>query len=172
MAEVILGTVVATFGIKGEVKIHSNTDFAAYRYKKGNKVTLYSPAKKERVEVKIVTHRTFKNLDIVLFENFINPEMASKYIGYSVLIERNESEFEDGIYHYDDIWKCEVYYKDQLIGTVTDMINSTSNITLRIARTGKKDLLYPFVDKFIKEVDVANKKIYISPIPGMLDLWK
>ena len=56
MAEVILGTVVATFGIKGEVKIHSNTDFAAYRYKKGNKVTLYSPIKKERIEVKI----TFK----------------------------------------------------------------------------------------------------------------
>lgn len=170
MAQVILGTVVATFGIKGEVKIHSNTDFAAYRYKKGNKVILYSPVKKESLEVKIITHRTFKNLDIVLFENFVNPEMAEKYIGYQVLIERSQNEFEDGIYHYDDIWKCEVYFEDTFIGTVIDMINSTSNVTLRIKREGKKDLLYPFVDKFIESVDVENKKIYIKPIPGMLDL--
>ena len=34
---VILGTVVSTFGIKGEVKIHSNTDFAKVRYKKNNR---------------------------------------------------------------------------------------------------------------------------------------
>ena len=33
----------------------------------------------------------------------------------------------------------------------------------------KKDLLYPFVEKFIEKVDVENKKIYLSPIKGMID---
>ena len=168
--EVILGTIVATFGIKGEVKIHSNTDFAAYRYQKGNEVILYSPIKKSREIVKIVSHRTFKNLDIVLFENFINPEMAQKYIGYQVLINREENELEEGYYHYADLIGCDVYNKDEKVGRVDDIINSNSHSTLRIKREGKKDLLYPFVERFIESIDISNKRINIKPIPGMLDL--
>ena len=52
MAEVILGTVVATFGIKGEVKIHSNTDFAAYRYKKVTKLLYTLQQKKKELKLK------------------------------------------------------------------------------------------------------------------------
>lgn len=166
---VILGTVVATFGIKGEVKIHSNTDFAAYRYKKGNKVILHSPIKNTDEEFKILSHRTNKNVDIVLFEGIINPDMAQKYIGYQVLIERNKDELEEGIYHYEDIYLCDVYYNDEKVGKVTDMINSTSHITLRIARSGKKDLLYPFVERFIESIDINEKKIVLNPIEGMID---
>ena len=166
---VILGTVVATFGIKGEVKIHSNTDFAAYRYKKGNKVILHSPIKNTDEEFKILSHRTNKNVDIVLFDGIINPDMAQKYVGYQVLIEREQNELEEGVYHYEDLYLSDVYYLDNKIGQVIDMINSTSHVTLRIKREGKKDLLYPFVDRFIESIDVKEKRINISPIEGMLD---
>ena len=33
---VILGIVVGSFGIKGDIKVKSCTDFASKRYKKGN----------------------------------------------------------------------------------------------------------------------------------------
>ena len=36
--QVILGVIVKPFGLKGEVKVHSNTSFAKKRYKKGNEV--------------------------------------------------------------------------------------------------------------------------------------
>lgn len=170
--EIILGTIVATFGIKGEVKIHSNTDFAAYRYQKGNNIILYSPIKKTSETFEVVSHKVAKNVDVVLFKGIDNPNMASKYIGYHVLIEKPENEFEDGIYHYADLWHCQVIYEDQIIGEVIDLINSVSQITLRIKRKDKKDLLYPFIDKFISMVDIENKKIYINPIPGMLELWR
>ena len=52
---------------------------------------------------------------------------------------------------------------------VIDLINANSNLILRIKREDKKDLLYPFVQKFIKEVDITNKRIDILPIKGMLD---
>ena len=166
---VILGTVVATFGIKGEMKIHSNTDFASYRYKKGNKVILHSPIKNTNEEMKIISHRTNKNVDIVLLEGITNPDMAQKYIGYQVLIERDRSELDDGYYHYEDLYLSDVYYLDNKIGKVIDMINSTSHVTLRIKRDNKKDLLYPFVERFIKSVDVENKRIDLNPIEGMID---
>ena len=49
------------------------------------------------------------------------------------------------------------------------MFDSGSHLILRIKRENKKDLLYPFVDKFIEKVDVENKKIYLNPITGMID---
>ena len=49
------------------------------------------------------------------------------------------------------------------------MINSTSHVTLRIKRDNKKDLLYPFVDRFIKSIDVKEKRIDVNPIEGMID---
>lgn len=170
--KIILGKVVKTFGIKGELKIHSNTDFASYRYKKGNEIILFSPITNTSETFKVKTHRTDKNSDIVLFEGITNPDVALKYIGYQVLIEKPDNEFEDGIYHYADLWHCEIIYQNEVIGKVIDMINSVSYITLRVKREGKKDLLYPFVEKFIENVDIENKKIYIKPIAGMLELWR
>lgn len=166
---VILGTVVSTFGIKGEVKIHSNTDFAKVRYQKNNKVILYSPIKKVEEEFTILSYRAHKNVDIVLLSGITTPEDAQKYIGYQVLINRDQSELDDGYYHYEDLYLCDVYYLDNKIGQVIDMINQTSQITLRVKREGKKDLLYPFVDRFIESIDVSNKKIVIKPIEGMID---
>ena len=158
--QVILGTIVGVFGIKGEVKVKSNTDFGIIRFKKGNKVE----------EKTIISHKeSTKGLDIILFEGIDNPEMAQKYIGYEILLEKQDEELLEGYYHYADIWKCDVYYNDELIGDVIDMFDSGSHLILRIKREDKKDLLYPFVEKFIEKVDVENKKIYLSPIKGMID---
>ena len=49
------------------------------------------------------------------------------------------------------------------------MFDSGSQVTLRIKREEKKDLLYPFVDRFIEKVDVENKQIIIKPLTGMID---
>lgn len=166
---VILGTVVSTFGIKGEIKVHSNTDFAKVRYQKNNKVILYSPIKKVEEEFTILSYRNNKNIDIVLLDGITSPEQAQKYVGYQVLINRDSSELDDGYYHYEDLYLCDVYYLDNKIGQVIDMINQTAHITLRIKRDGKKDLLYPFVDRFIKSVNVESKRIDLNPIEGMIE---
>ena len=43
MEYITLGKIVSTFGIKGEVKVYSSSQFSSARYKKGNKVSLLSP---------------------------------------------------------------------------------------------------------------------------------
>jgi len=167
--EVILGTIVATFGIKGEVKIHSNTDFAKIRYKKGNIIRAYSPIKKVSENLTVVSYKQVKNVDVVLFEEYSTPETVSKLIGYQLFTDATDTKLAKNSYHYDDLWHCEVYYNNVKIGVVDDMINSASSIILRIKREDKKDLLYPFIERFITSVDVANKRIELNPIEGMLD---
>ena len=48
------------------------------------------------------------------------------------------------------------------------MFDSGAHLTLRIKREEQKDILYPFVDKFISSIDVENKRIDINPINGMI----
>ena len=168
--EVILGTIVGVFGLNGEVKVKSNTDFAKIRYKKGNEVILYSPISKTQEKVKILHYKTsVKGLDILSFNNLNDPETAKKYIGYQILIEKPQDDLKGDNYYYADLWNSDVYHNDVKIGKVIDLFDAGSHVILRIQREGKKDLLYPFVDKFIKEVNTTQKIIIISPIEGMVD---
>jgi ribosomal 30S subunit maturation factor RimM len=38
-----------------------------------------------------------------------------------------------------------------------------------ITRTGMDDALVPMVKAFVQHIDIANKRIVITPIPGLLD---
>ncbi len=167
--EVILGTIVGTFGVHGEVKVKSNTDFAKIRYRKGNEIIIYSPVKQQKEFLTINSYKTNKGLDILSFENLTNPDLVSKYIGCQILIEKPMDDLKKDMYYYGDIWHCDVYNENEKIGIVVDMFDSGSHLILRIQREGKKDILYPFVSQFVKNVDVQAKKIEISPIKGMIE---
>ena len=134
--EVILGTIVTTFGIKGEVKVHSNTDFAKTRYKVGNEVILYSPITQKKETLKISSHKQSKGMDIISFENLTNPDMVLKYIGYKILADKKDESLGKDVYHYADIYNCNAIYEGNVIGKVVDIINSSSHLTLRIKREG------------------------------------
>ena len=168
--EVILGTIVTTFGIKGEVKVHSNTDFAKTRYKVGNEVILYSPITQKKETLKISSHKQSKGMDIISFENLTNPDMVLKYIGYKILADKKDESLGKDVYHYADIYNCNAIYEGNIIGKVVDIINSSSHLTLRIKREDKKDILYPFIERFITSIDIEKKEIVLNPIKGMLDL--
>lgn len=166
---VILGIVVGSFGIKGDVKVKSCTDFASKRYKKGNVVKLINPINQKEENFEILNYRKGKDVDILLLDKITNPEDALKYKGWQIVIEKPTDDLKENEYYFADLYHCNVFYNDILIGEVIDLINANSNLILRIKRDNKKDLLYPFVQKFIKNVDVINKKIDILPIEGMLD---
>lgn len=167
--QVILGVIVKPFGLKGEVKVHSNTSFAKKRYKKGNEVILYSPITKKSETIKIASYRENKGMDIISFLNHDSIESIEKYIGYQILIEKPENDLRKNEFYYADLYNCKIIYNDEIIGEVYDMFDSGSQVTLRIKREDKKDLLYPFVDRFIEKVDVENKQIIIKPLTGMID---
>lgn len=170
---VIIGTIVATFGLKGEVKVKTNSDFVATRFKKNQELFLVSPINESQEKVVIKTAKlNSKNQEIVSFVGYDDINLVSKFIGYQILIEKPTDTLKDGQFYYADLWHCKVYYLETLIGEVIDLFDSGAHVTLRIKRENQKDLLYPFVNNFIESVDIENKKIMIKPLKGMLDLWK
>ena len=165
---IVLGKLIAIFGIKGELKVKSATDFASLRFQKGKEVYLLNPLTNEEYKFTIKSHKKSAGIDILGFENINDNDIAKKHIGFEIITdERLESN--DNMYQYIDLFDCKCFYDGKLIGTVADILNNGTHSVLRIKNEGKKDILYPFIAQFITSINVEDKEIILNPIKGMLE---
>ena len=70
---------------------------------------------------------------------------------------------------YEDMIGFSVYNEDLLIGKLTDIINNGAHDILVIKSSNNDRIMVPFVDEYVKKVDLDNKKIMIETIEGLLD---
>ena len=163
-----LGKVIDAFSLDGTLKILSSTYFSEKRYQKGNVIYLVSPSG-EKEEVKVISHRSSKEIDFVKVDNINTKEEALERKGWFIEVEKDYKVLSKDEYYFSDLEKCEVYDTNNiLLGKVKKVEEFPSQITLRVARKEAKDFFVPFVKDFINKVDIKNYKIYINVIEGML----
>ena len=66
MNKTYIGKIIGTFGIKGELKVYSESDFIQERFKKGNEIILKS--NKTEITVKVSSCRIHKNNVLIIKE--------------------------------------------------------------------------------------------------------
>lgn len=162
-----VGTIIRTIGLKGEVKVYPTTDFRDSRFKSGNH--LFLSKDDELREVTINIHRKNGECDNLIFKEISSIEEAEKYVHYDLLVEKDTKILKKDEYFYSDLEGCDVSFdNDTYIGKVSKVEEFASYSTLRVKREGEKDVLIPFVNAFIKTVDIENKKIIVNFIEGLL----
>ena len=77
-------------------------------------------------------------------------------------------ELEDDSYYYHELLDCEVYMGDRLIGVVSSVEDGYKRTMLRIKDNDNKEHLVLFMEQFVKEVNVKEKKIYLNDVEGLL----
>ncbi len=150
--------IVTTHGIKGEVKIKIITD-DLNRFTKGNILYL-----NESESIKVDSFREFKNMGLLTFNGITNINDVLPYIGKTIYVDTEDDE---DIY-YDDLIGCKVFDYQKEIGIVFDVMEVPQGEILCIKLHNQKEAYVPFVDEFIKEIDIENKQIYIESIEGLL----
>ena len=152
-----LGKLVNTHGLRGEVKIISDFKYKDIVFKEGNVIyiedTLYS----------IKSYRTHKNFDMVKLEGITKIEQAEVFKGSSVYINKNDYKF-PGVLD-SDLIGLSVYDKSKYKGKIVGIEKSTLYSLLVV--DGVKRHLIPNIEKFIKDIDLDSKKIYINYIKGL-----
>ena len=163
-----LGKIIDAFSLDGTLKILSSTYFSEERYQEGNIIYLVSPSN-EREEVKVLAHRTSKEIDFVRVEGINSKEEALERKGWFVEVAKDNSFLNKNEYYFVDLEQCDVFDEQcRLLGKVKKVEEFPAQITLRVARNDKPDFFVPFIDQFISSVDIANKKIVIKVMEGML----
>ena len=165
-----VGKIVNTQGIKGEVRVISKTDFPEERYKKGSTLSLLKKRKKV-TELTVASHRKHKNFDILSFENHPNINDVEKYrdcmlkVSEDRLTELPENEF----YLHQIIGLTVQDDEKNVIGKISEVMSPGANDVWVIERPKKKDLLIPYIEEIVLNVDLENQLVTIHIMEGLDD---
>jgi 16S rRNA processing protein RimM len=166
-----LGNIYKTVGLKGEVRIYSTSYFSADRY---NNKELKFFLSKENNEIVLETtaesYRQAGNFDVVKFKEINSIEEAEKYLGCEVLVLKDRNFLHKDQYFFDDLVGCEVYDSEnnQILGKVIKVEEFPAQPALNVRKQDGKSFYVPFINQFIKKVDIENKRIDIIVIKGLI----
>lgn len=147
-----IGKVVNTFGIKGELKVVSESDFVDYRYAVGK--TIFLKLRNTIKEFKVSSYRVHKGNILITIDKIYDINEVEKYIGADVLADKLDvPPLEDGEFYIDDVVGLDAYDETgEIIGKVVDVILIPANDLIEIELLNGKKELIPYVDEYILEI--------------------
>lgn len=169
----LVGKVVNTQALRGEVRVMATTDFPEERFRIGATLAIFNGNKLvETVEVD--GHRLHKNFNLLHFKGKDNINDVEKFKGFDLKVagtEREADELDENEFYYDDIIGLEVYTTDETyLGKVREITSLPSNDVWAIQRPNKgKDILIPYIEDIVLEIDLDANRVVIDPMDGLID---
>jgi 16S rRNA processing protein RimM len=162
-----IGKIINVRGLQGELKIASLTDFPLLRYRKGNTVYLEKNGQYLPLIVKTAHHQP--GTDYVQFEGYLDINLVKDWMNLYLYADKENIRLKPGNFFYEDLMGMTIEDEQGLtLGIVIAIDRIANRINLRMDRKPLSDVLIPFIDAFIKNVNTEKKIITVSLIEGML----
>lgn len=164
-----VGKIIATHGLKGEVKVALITDFAEDRFAPKSRLYLSDDHEHELI---VKSSRPFKNYWLVNFENIDDIDKAEKLVGKTLVISKEDQpDLKEGSYYYYQILNSDVFDNQtkEKLGTVVDIEAPGANDIWEIKPVFGKNFWIPNIKSVVKKVDPDNHAIYVELIEGLRD---
>lgn len=164
-----VGVVTSVHGIKGEVKVFPTTDDSR-RFKKLKQV--YLDTGKELLSLEIEGVKFFKQMVILKFKGYENPDDVMKFRQKELWIDRKDAvRLSKDEYFIADLIDMEVCDEEgKLIGTLKDVISTGANDVYAVETPEGKEVLFPAIKQCILDVDTEARKMTVHVMEGLLDL--
>ena len=165
-----VGKIVNTHGIRGEVRVISQTDFPEERYRKGQRLTLFRE-NKAPLELTVAGHRKHKNFDLLTFEGYPTINDVEPLRDGILKVSKDElSELTENEYYYHEIIGLTVIDEQaRELGKIKEILSPGANDVWVVQRKGKKDALIPYNESVVKQIDLDKGEVQIEIPEGLLD---
>lgn len=163
---ITIGRLVGFHGVRGEVKVLSESDFTAERFQPGQTVHINNK------DFKIEKYRTHKNFHLLTFEGVTNINEVESLKDEDVLqdTENVELTLEEGEFHFSEIIGLTVFSDDgKEVGRVTDIFQTGANDVWAVRDENNKEYMIPYIEEVVTDIDLENEKIIITPMEGLLE---
>jgi len=163
---ITIGRLVGFHGVRGEVKVLSDSDFTAERFQPGQTVHI------RNIDLTIERYRTHKNFHLLTFEGITNIKEVEGLKDEDVLqdAESVELTLEEGEFHFSEIIGLTVFTDDnKQLGKVTDIFQTGANDVWAVRDENNKEYMIPYIEDVVTDIDLENGKITITPMEGLLE---
>ena len=162
-----VGVISSTHGVRGEVKVFPTTDDVK-RFKKLKQVILDTG--REHLTLEVESVKFFKQFAILKFKEFNNINDIEKYKGKSLLVDRKHAvKLQKDEYFIADMIGITVYTDDgNEFGTMKDVLETGANDVYIIDSPKYGEVLVPAIKQCVLEVDVAERKMVIHLMEGLV----
>ena len=192
MEKIKIGKIVNAVGLKGEVKVYSYAG-ENDRFEKLDRIIAggsqsgsgqsgsgqsggakRAACKKPQsdMEFEIEKVRYQKNMVILKLRGVDDRNQAEALKDMDVFITEDDlEELPDDTFYVRDLIGCQVVDVNdgKKLGVVSDLIQNSAQDIYQIDLAEGGQALIPAVEQFIKNVDIENKTITVSLIPGLID---
>ena len=171
----IIGEITSPHGIDGKLKVKSLSDFEERFTKPGERWLRINNEDPISYELISGSHKPGTDIFIISLKNINNRNSAESLRNYKLLVKSNDiPTLKEGEFHMSQLinLKVKIFENNELkiIGEVCDFNNEKNSLlTIRLIATNK-EVLVPFVNEIIPEIDIKNKFLIINPPKGLLEL--
>jgi 16S rRNA processing protein RimM len=149
--------ILTPHGVRGEVKLLPLTDFP-HRFAQTEFLLLA-----DRTKLYLESVRMQKNAILVKFRGLDTPEDWSPLRNKELFVTEDElMPLPAGQYYIHQIVGLEVVdEQEQILGRVTDVLQTGSNDVYVVKTTDGKELLLAAIDSVVKEIDIAAGRMRV-----------
>jgi 16S rRNA processing protein RimM len=170
----LVGRVRRAHGIRGELVIETLTDAPDAIFASGRRVlagTRAGDVTPDRQELHVLRSSPFKGGLIVAFEGIEDRTAAEAWRDRYLLVPEGEvtAPSEDELFIHDLIGMRVEHAGGTLIGEVTEVFELPQGLVMEVRGTGAREVLLPFDDQTVVEVDAEGRVIRVDPVEGLLD---
>ncbi len=162
-----VGEVTAPFSRFGEVKVNLETDFPD-RFARLKEVCLRPKTGEARL-FDVEKARFHKGQILLKLRGIDSINDAETLRNWKVQVRSQDAvPLPNNEFYIHDLIGCEVtLVEGKVLGKITNILRSPSNDVYVIGQ-GKEEILLPAIRDVIQSVDIAAKRIVVTPTPGLL----
>jgi 16S rRNA processing protein RimM len=164
---VAVGRVLRPHGVRGEVAVEVLSDVPE-RLAPGSEVFAVRSGRPQR-RVVVASRRPQKSGALVRFEGIEDRDEAEELRDALLEVDRAQvPAAPPGTYYWYELLGCRVRHGGDDLGEVTDLVEDGGGLLLVVSH-GERQVPIPFVQSFLKEVDVERGRIELDLPPGLLE---
>ena len=165
---VLVGRILRAHGLRGDAVVDVLSDVRE-RFAAGSKVLLLRPER--AVSLEIISCRPFKDVFLVRFEGCSDRTAVEEMHGLELAVPLSEvPQAPDGSFYYFELIGCECRDKTAgELGEVVRVLEDGGGLLLEV-KNGDHKTLVPFVQSFIRDIDIAEAVIDVDLPPGLVEI--
>lgn len=166
MDDVVVARIGKAHGLKGEVTVRVHTDVPERRFVPGATFAT-DPASAGPLTLR--SARLHNGIQLLAFEEAFDRTAAEALRGISLFAEADEVD-EDDAWYEEDLLGFDVLVDGRKVGVVKALEPREVQDLLVVDGVDGYDILVPFVEEIVPEVDEDERTVTLTPPPGLLEL--